>query len=182
MKEIKVYQCEKCNNAYFEPKAAEKCCTPKICEDCGVEMPPKYYYVVCDPCREKRKLERAEKMTLAEYFKAYPDHYPLFTVDGECILLGDFDCFDDWESYREDERPQYLYGATQRFVELNADGIIDHLNEEVSFEDDVEMFDDDACAEIYRFCEDWNNRNAFEYFEENPKLAVFLSEEAANAD
>ena len=41
-KEIKAYQCEKCGSSYIDKNVADKCCQPKLCEDCGCEIPRKH--------------------------------------------------------------------------------------------------------------------------------------------
>jgi len=178
--EAQCFRCDKCNKAYMEKEAAEKCCAPKICEYCGAEMPPKYYYTACDFCREKRRYDNADKMSLAEYVDADP-HLPVFTKTGELIMPDDMWVFDDWKSHSDDKRPEYVYGAISRFVKLDAEGIIENLNEQVTFEeDDVEMFSDDALDEIWGFCANWNDRNEYEYYDENWKLVVIIPAEKEN--
>ena len=65
-KEIKAYQCEKCGSSYIDKNVADNCCQPKLCEDCGCEIPKNHYYIVCAECRTKRE----EKKELDKYNKA----------------------------------------------------------------------------------------------------------------
>lgn len=162
--EVKAYKCEVCKKAYMGKDDADKCCVPKPCEDCGKELPLNYYYTVCDLCRESRKYNKAVKMTLEEYQNQY--------VMINDRLIDIIDEIEDWDE--EFERPAYGYGVEECFVKLNADGIIDNLNDQVSFEDEIEMFSEAAKTEICEFCEKWNARNAYQYYEENPKILVLI--------
>lgn len=65
-KEIVAYKCSNCGQAYLEKSFADKCCEPKLCEDCGIEIPRSHPYIVCDKCRH----EREAKQELERYNKA----------------------------------------------------------------------------------------------------------------
>ena len=154
LEEVIAYKCGNCGQPYMDDKYAIKCCQTKACEGCGIELPHKYYYTVCDLCRESAKRLRAtEKLTLDEYIEKYPGN-GVFTSDYKYYDIDDFcEEIEDWLSYNDEgEPPEYVYGADRCFVRLNAENIMENLEEQVSFEDDVQMFYQDAHDEMESFC------------------------------
>ena len=76
--QVTAWKCTKCGTYYTTKTVAESCCKEspkkvKVCEDCGVELDPKWYYTVCDSCREKRRYNRCRKMTIEEYENEFSD-------------------------------------------------------------------------------------------------------------
>lgn len=61
------YVCQVCGKWFSDKTYAEKCCTSKKCEVCGKILPCNYYYTCCDSCREQKKFEKAQKISLKEY-------------------------------------------------------------------------------------------------------------------
>lgn len=62
--DMTLYRCSKCNKYYRNEEAASKCCPQKHCEDCGVLIEDKSYYIVCNECREKKALRKMCKNDL----------------------------------------------------------------------------------------------------------------------
>lgn len=165
------YFCKKCGQGFLNKDYAEKCCSRRVCELCNKELTYNYHYTACNTCREARRVEKAEQITLKDYYEKFPD-YPLFTPDGRYIQ----DDFEEWAIEQDEECiPDYLYGATERFITLSADSIITNLEEQVDFEEDIERFTDEALSEICEFCEKWNQEHKFQYYDENPKIVVIAN-------
>lgn len=163
--EKQAYVCSVCGSWYSEELVAERCCQPKHCEDCECELPANHQFTVCDHCREQRKLSKAEKISLKDYVARYPNA-PLFTQEGEAI---DIDQLDECGT----QMPEYFYGAKNTYIALDAEYIINQL-EEVVFDSDYQPFDDAAYKEIKDFCSKWNEEHKVGYFVENSELAVYV--------
>lgn len=165
MREIKIkaYQCEKCGKVYTDKYLAEICCKQYHCEDCGKET--EKYRMLCQECAEKRRYEKAEKMTYKEYCEKYPD-YPLFLDDEYYWELEDL-----IDRFEEGEEPKYCYGTTKERVELDIDNAIDNAEEELP-EDD--FFDNKK--ELYEFVDKWNKLNGRDVFYENTKLIILIND------
>lgn len=162
--QIKAYQCEKCGKIYTDKYLTEICCKQYHCEECGKET--EKYRMLCEYCSEKRRYEKAEKITYTEYCEKYPD-YPLFLGD-ECY----WELEDLIESFDEGDEPQYCYGATKERIELDIDYAIENAEEELP-EDDY--FDNKQ--ELYNFVSEWNKNNGKDVFYENYKLIILIEKE-----
>jgi hypothetical protein len=46
------------------------------------------------------------------------------------------------------------------------------MEEQVRFEDEFEMFSEEAKEEFEKLCEGWNDKHKFMYYEEEPKIVV----------
>ena len=79
--QVNGYMCEKCGKIYAgggigtDEYLANMCCKQYYCEDCG--KPTEKYNYVCPQCLEKRKFNKATKMSYSEYIKRFPD-YPIY--------------------------------------------------------------------------------------------------------
>lgn len=161
--QIKAYQCEKCGKIYTDKYLAEICCKQYHCEDCGKET--EKYRILCHECAEKRRYEKAEKMTYEEYIKKYPDN-PLFLDDEYYWELEDL-----IDNFKEGEEPKYCYGTTKERVEVNIDCAIQDAEEELP--EDSYFYNTQG---LYDFVEKWNKVNGQDVFYENDKLIVLIDE------
>jgi hypothetical protein len=169
-KEITAYQCGKCNKSYMTKQAAESCCAvnKKVCEDCGVELDPKWYRTVCTDCLEKRRYNRCRKMTISEYEKEFPDNMVIRGDDSfyssvqDCLEC----CYGDEESI-----PYYVYGTKKRAVEVDIGWAIQQAEEDAY--EDAEF---DNTNELFEFVSAWNERNRLWCFEE-AKIVIDIPEE-----
>ena len=174
---VDAYVCETCKQAYLDKRRADRCCEPRFCEDCGTPIPTDHYYLVCEPCREKRKFERARKMTLEEYIAIskkdkkdplfYDEHFDIYEEDVESIL----DHYQD-----EDENfPKYVLGVKIIPFELDIDSALELAQEEMAdeFEPEHHLVD---LPELRNFVDQWNaKQTAFSMVDNG--VIVFLPEE-----
>lgn len=174
IKQIEAWQCENCGKAYISKQAAEDCCKEKpkkICEDCGVELDPKWYYTVCDSCREKRRYNRCRKMTIEEYEKEFPDCMVVVGEDNYYSSVEDAleSCYDNGN-----EIPHYVYGTKKAFIEVDIDGAI-----ETALEDAYEEAQFNNTKELYDYVKGWNTRNRLTVFDEE-RIVIDIPEELRN--
>lgn len=164
------WKCTKCGQYYINKESAEKCCVKpkKVCEDCGVELDTKWYYTVCDSCREKRRYNRCRKMTIEEYEKEFPDCMVIVGDDNYYSSVEDAleSCYGD-----EEEIPHYVYGTEKQFIEVNIDGAIEN-----ALEDAYEDAEFDNTNELYEFVKEWNKKNRLTAFYE-AKIVIDIPEE-----
>ncbi|MBF8259437.1 MAG: hypothetical protein HW377_1811, partial [Actinobacteria bacterium] len=67
--------CGTCGSVYRKNNmGAETCCAKGTCSTCGCET-DKYYVTLCFPCREKRAMDKAEKLESWDGPVVYNDHY-----------------------------------------------------------------------------------------------------------
>lgn len=178
MKSIKreqpIYECGECHKVYLQERSAEICCASKTCEDCGCELPHTHYFVCCDSCREKRILDRAEKLTIEEYASKYPHGYVVLCD----TFYGDvYEAMEQWEynqypnEINDEDRPQYCFGTTEHKTCVDFEWAIESALED-AYED--AEYDDKALKELSQFMDKWNKENALTYYCENDKVIVLL--------
>lgn len=150
-----VYFCGVCRRTAASESDAEKCCAPKHCEDCGIELPAKpHYYTVCPECRdrheaerEKARFEKAQKVLLADYKDTH-----ISTVDNEVISLEDL-----WDQ-QHDMRCNYVYGVRRDAIKLS--NIDDETLYSDALADGFELSDipgvDELLNELNRLIDEWN--------------------------
>lgn len=175
-KEITVYKCSKCGQAYTTKEWADKCCEPKpkkVCENCGCELDEKCHFTVCGPCREKRRYNRCAKMTLKEYYEVYPDGMLVYNDN----YFSDYEDLEDYCTYNECDVPKYAYGTSKCYSEIDIDCAIENA-EENAYED--AEFDSTALKELHDFIDKWNEKHKLSYFEE--ANIVVLLESAEDGD
>ena len=179
--EVKAYQCDKCKKAFFDQDAADGhyCTHDQHCEDCGVLLKPEHYYTVCDSCRAKReskkeaeRFAKARKLTVAEYEKEFPG---CLYSDGDDKYAYEADSVADEIAERTDKYPIYVWGTKQEEINLNADSIIQMLEEHDNAYEDYEV-SKDAIEEIREFVEQFNEEHADHSFFTNYNVAVLMPE------
>ena len=158
------YQCGVCKKAYFDKDIAEKCCVPRLCEDCGKEI--ESYRIVCEPCYEKRQFDKAEKLTYAQW-----DGW--VQRDGYGYNEGYFESVDDLLQHCEDEDiepPDWVFCCESREHKLNADDILDNMLSD-AHEDARDCIVDEE--ELCRFVKEWNAKQTVAtYYPDYSKVVI----------
>ena len=152
--EIIAYKCSNCGQTYLDKSFSDKCCEPKLCEDCGVELPPKWYRTVCDSCQSKREFNRGIVLTMEEFLKSeYKDNMVYY--DGRYYVDID-DCV---ESILDCEIDDVKYvNATDKYLhELDADNLIEELECNTNCEEDLYV-DKQGVKELENFLKVWNEK------------------------
>ncbi len=153
-KEITAYKCSECGKVYLDKSYADKCCQPKLCEDCGCELPPKWYRTVCDSCQSKREFNRGKVLTMDEFLQSeYRDNMVCYNdryyIDIDDCIESILDCeIDDIEYIK----------ATDKFIhELDSDNLICELESETNCEEDLYV-DKQGVIELESFLKLWNEK------------------------
>jgi len=183
--EAKVYKCGECGNLYWQESRADQCCPQKImhyCEKCGKELlEPLIYGDICTNCRTKLKVEKAnEKLTFAEYLTKYPG-YPMVNWKGDFVSLNNEYDFYEWADALDDygvDMPFHMFGTKKRYVELDAETLIEHLNEQVMFKEEIIMFGEEAADALATILEPWNKEFRYEYYDQDFKVAILIDKDA----
>lgn len=148
-KEITAYKCSDCGQSYLDKSVADKCCQPKLCEDCGCEIPKNHYYIACAECRtkreEKKELDRYNKATKYTFESApkesiemiYSELYPY--NEGFMTEIDD----DDIEEYGI----KYVYGTQFVSPLYDAWDMVEYMLEE-SFGDATDYVDKDELNKL----------------------------------
>lgn len=175
--EIKAYQCPICHTSYVGKLRADNCCKPKLCEDCGCELPKSHGYTVCDECRNKRE----EKRELERYNKA--THYTFATAPKESIeyLYSEKYPFDDGYMLDvEDDRVgefgiKYVYGTNRVSPSYDASDIVESMLEE-SYEDAMDHVNSDETAKLQEAIDTFikNHGGCLDWFEVDYSVVIDL--------
>ena len=114
-----IFACGICGQVYTKNDiGAEKCCQKGTCSDCGCET-DKYYITLCFPCREKREMDKAEKLEDWSGPVVYNDHY--------------YESIDDMMDCHEEENlPEFVWVAeTENIPKIDATDILERLCEDL---------------------------------------------------
>jgi len=134
-KEIKAYKCSDCNQSYLDKSVADKCCQPKHCEDCGIELSKTWYYTVCSGCKTKREeikeLERYNKATKYTF-----DNVPKESIE---YVFSELYPYNEGYFYADDtdideHNIKYVYGTKRVSPSYDVSDMIESMLED-SFED-----------------------------------------------
>jgi hypothetical protein len=131
-------------------------------------MPYNYYWTVCDACRIDEKVRKARHIPESKYDD------PVFFNDK---YFKDLDALLDYYYEDDGSTPGPVFGSTAEYIKLNPESILSGLEEEVMFDDEVDMFPDKAYSEVYDFCNQWNEKYKFEYYIPNYKIVIDLEDE-----
>ena len=187
IKELTVYQCDLCKNNFMTQRMAEThhCSHNRHCEDCGELLTPTWHYTVCNNCyqqrevmREAKRFEKARKLTVAEYEREFPGY---MYCDGDDQYDSEADSLADYIMDTTGEYPKYVWGTEAHAVELDAGQIVDMLNDHANAPEDYRA-DDEACAEIEKFVERFNERHGTYSFYVNYGVAVLLPERESKGE
>jgi len=157
-KEITAYKCENCGQSYLDKLIADNCCQPKLCEDCGCELPPKWYKTVCESCHDNREFNRGTVLTMEEFLQSeYKDNMVCYNdeyyMDIDECLESLLDTLDDEEL----DEIEYIK-ATNKFThELDADNLICDLESKANCEEDLYV-DKQGIIELENFLKLWNEK------------------------
>ena len=176
IEETKAYKCKNCGVTYLDQSYAEKCCQPKYCEDCGTELPYKWYRAVCEPCAEKRYFDKSAKMTVEGYSAEYPDNMVFYNdnyySDVDSCLEDLFGNCDNEEEVKElVENLEYIYGTSSETVELDGDSIIEDMEVNSNIEDF--SVDKEGYYELNKFLVEWNKKyGTLSYSQDNIAILI----------
>lgn len=179
IEEIKAWKCTNCGITYTDKQFAEKCCHPKHCEDCGTELPYKWYKTVCDTCSEKRYYNKSAKMTVEGYNAEYPNNMVFYNDEyysdvNSCLEMLFDACSNEDEVKELVDNLEYIYGTSSDLVELDGNSIIEHMEEESNLED----FSVDIAGykELNDFLKDWNKKYGTKVFMQD-NIAIMIPRE-----
>lgn len=176
VEETKAYKCTNCGVTYIDKSLAEKCCKPKHCEDCGTELPYKWYRTVCEPCAEKRYFDRSVKMKIEEYNEKYSNNMVFYNDNYysdvyECLENLFDQCNDNQEVKELVDNLEYIYGTECDLVELDGDSIIEQMEQDSNIED----FEVDSAGykELNDFLVEWNKKYGTKCYSQD-KIAIMI--------
>ena len=167
------FMCDKCGkifatgNKQSDKYLADNCCKQYYCEDCGKPL-PKYQYV-CDSCLDKRRFEKATKMSYSEYIKEYPD-YPIY-YDEE--FYWELEDFLDYCKSEDIPIPEFVYGTYKEPVEIDIESTIQETEEN----SDIEDFYFENTQELIDFVNDWNKENGTACYYQDIMTCIVLTPE-----
>ena len=176
-KEIKAYQCEKCGSSYIDKNVADNCCQPKLCEDCGIEIPKNHYYVVCDKCRVKRE----EKKELDRYNKATKYTFESAPKESTKIIYSELYPYNEGFMYDiEDEdiekyEIKYVYGTKRISPHYDAWDMVEYMLED-SYEDSDDQVDNKELEKLQSAIDTFikNHNGCLDHFEIDYNVAIDL--------
>lgn len=179
IEETNAWKCKECNTTYIDKDFAERCCKPKHCEDCGAELPFKFYRTVCEQCSEKRYYNKSVKMTIDEWNKGYTgnmvfygDNY--YSDIDSCLESLIDTCSNEDEINELVEKLEYIYGTESDIVELDGDSIIEQMEQDSNIEDfkvDIEGY-----KELSDFLVGWNKKYGTKRYSQD-NIAILIPRE-----
>lgn len=168
--EIKAYKCSKCGKGYTDKSVADKCCSPKYCEDCGKELPYKWYRTICSSCSDKREYDKATKISYNDYIVQHKDDYYTLCI-GDKFYADIDDLFDSLDE-DEFEEIEYCNGIYKDRMELDYESIIDEMIEE----SDMDEFEVSKSGydELEQFLIGWNKKYGEDRYSCDDKVIVLI--------
>lgn len=153
-KEIVAYKCSNCGQAYLDKSFADKCCEPKYCEDCGIELPYKWYSTTCTSCQSIREFNNGKVLTMDEFLQSeYKDNMVYYDgryyVDIDDCLESILDC--------EIDDVKYIKATDKHLHELDADSLIEELECNTNCEEDIYV-EKQGVIELENFLAKWNEK------------------------
>jgi hypothetical protein len=179
IEDVKAWKCKNCGTTYLDKEFAERCCKPKYCEDCGAELPYKWYQTVCESCAEKRYYNKSIKMTIEEYNEKYPNNMVFYgetyysDIDSclECLFDS---CSNDEELKELVDSLEFIYGTESDLVELDGDSIIEQMEQDSNIEDFSVA--PEGYKELNDFLKDWNKKYGTVCYTQD-KIAILIPRE-----
>lgn len=177
--EIVAYKCSKCGTAYQSREYAKKCCMPKICEDCGCEIPHNSYYIVCDSCRSKREAakekERFNKAKQYTFKDAPESSYQCMYSEVYGENEGYFFDLDELEEYCQENdiaMPEYVWGTKLTRISMDADSIIESACEKLHEDAEDQIDDREELQEMLnKWCEKQSGTDTY-YVDYNVAILI----------
>ena len=186
--ETKLYACGECGRAY-SPKsyaalynlaheaaqsAAEKCCAPRYCKECGVGV--ENYRVLCRSCGELVRLRKATPIPERQWTDPVEcEGVPGGWGDG---FFRDIDDLLDACEVYEVPPPAYCWPCTARPLALNADSLLEHAVDDMHEDAMDEIVDADG---VYEFVEAWNAKQTCKSWYPDMSRVVVLDQERFDA-
>lgn len=171
-----VYQCSVCKNIYLDEYVANICCKQYRCEVCGVKT---NRALICDSCHEKRAFVKAVKMTVKEWEEKYPDNMVYY---GDEYFYSVEDCMEtlrDRHLYEILDLPNYIWGTEEFTVDMDAESILDDMEENSNIED-FEI-DKEGREILEWFLKGWNKKYGGKgYMATN--IAILIPKESKEAE
>jgi len=179
VEETKAYKCKNCGTTYLDKDFAEKCCKSKYCDDCGIELPYKWYSTICESCSEKRYFNKSIQMSIEKYNEKYPNnmvfHNDTYYSDVDECLESLFDNCDTEDEIKElVETLEYIYGTESDKIELDGDSIIKDMEVNSNLEDF--SVDDVGYKELNNFLNEWNKKYGTTSYSQG-KIAILIPRE-----
>ena len=174
--EIIAYKCSNCGQAYLDKSFADKCCEPKLCEDCGVELPKNHHYVVCDECgnkrEEKRELDRYNKATKYTFESAPKESIEYVYNEKYPYNEGYFD-YDEGDNLEYDIK--YVYGTKRISPSYDAWDVVESMLEE-SYEDATDNVDNKELEKLQLAIDTFikNHNGCLDHFEVDYSVVIDL--------
>ena len=136
---------------------AEACCTTSVCEVCGKDTGYRSMKV-CSGCRDKRAMERAEKLENWTGPVVFNDHY--------------YDSLDDMMDCNEGEAPpEFVYVAeTEHFPKIDIEDFLQNYCEDLFEEAEEHLEGVKDLADAFKMFNEANAHNT--YWMESTKRAV----------
>ena len=175
-KEITAYKCENCGQSYLDKSVADNCCQPKLCEDCGCEIPRKYPYIVCDKCRKEREarqeLERYTKATKYTFESAPKESIEYVYNEKYPHNEGYFD-YDEGDDLEHDIK--YVYGTKRVSPSYDVWDAVESMLEE-SYEDASDNVNKDELEKLQLAFDTFikNHNGCLDHFEIDYNVVIDL--------
>lgn len=176
-KEITAYKCENCGQSYLDKSVADKCCQPKLCEDCGCELPKKHPYVVCEKCKEKsgndKELERYNKAVKYTFDNVPSESTEYVFSELYTSNEGFIDELD--EDTIKDYNIKYVYGTKRISPSYDSWNMIESMLEE-SYEDAMDNVNRDEVDKLQQAIDTFisNHNGCLDYFEVDYSVVIDL--------
>lgn len=164
IKNITIYQCEKCHRYYWNRESADKCCQTRRCEKCNKEL--HNYSGLCESCRDKQVYDKAKKMTYEDYIKTNPSH----------MLYYNEKYYEDLESLLDDycDEPAFCYGTIKDKITIDIDWAIESAEEDM----DDSYFDENGLKELRSYMKNWNEKYGYNSFWKDENTIIIIKNEA----
>ena len=161
-----IYACSEDEAQKAAVTAAEKCCAPRSCNDCGGAVERKYW-TKCDTCRatqsqehERERYEAATRVPAAEY-------------DGEMVCIGEDDFRYTTDVDEGEGEPPWAWATTPRRMRLAADDILDGALDEYH-EDARDEISTKDLGRLQRYLDAWcAHVNVVSYYTDHSRVVVF---------
>lgn len=148
-------------------QAADECCVPRKCEDCGGDT--ERSWLVCGDCREKRERaksrERFEAATVVPWDNEagavlYDEEHDRWIIDVE-------------DAEDADPPTRYAYATNPRPLTINGEDLIERELEE-HYDDAADQISAPERAELQEFLDGWCQRTGIvSYFPDYSRVVVF---------
>ncbi len=157
------------NRHIWDKEAAEGCCKPYHCEDCGIETPR--YWLVCESCRTKRQYEKAEKLTKWDGWVCW---------EGHGCDDGYFPSIYELLNYCTDEDidpPRWVFVCKKTEHRICVDNVLDQMLDDAHEGAADNLVD---VQELYDFVEAWNaKQDIITYYPDYGKVLLLKGGDGA---